>query len=109
MRGGASAMAVALGFVVAGVRLACADTCGAFSLARNESRTFHTGSVYRNVHICNNVLSQGDLTVNIVGRDPIRLAPGMCATQNGNQVTLSNQNPKGSVTVGICQVVGRNR
>jgi hypothetical protein len=108
MPGGASVMAVVLGFVVAGVRLACADTCGAFSLAGSESRTFHTGSVYRNVHICNNVLSEGDLTVIIVGRDPVRLAPGICTTQNGNQVTL-NQNSKGSVTVGICEVVRRNR
>jgi len=94
---------------VAGIRLACADTCSAFSLAGSESRTFHTSSVYRNVHICNNVLSQGDLTVIIVDRDPIRLTPGMCTTQSGNQVTLSNQDSKGSVTVGICQVVGRNR
>jgi hypothetical protein len=109
MHGGALAMAAALDFVVAGVRLACADTCGGFSLAGSESRTFHTGSIYRNVHICNNVLSEGDLTVIIVGRDPIRLAPGICTTQNGNQVTLSNQESKGSVTVGICQVVGRNR
>ena len=109
MHGGASAMAAALGFVVAGVRLACADTCGGFSLAGSESRTFHTGSVYRNVHICNNVLSEGDLTVMIVGRGPVRLAPGICTTQSGNQVTLSNQDSKGSVTVGICQVVGRNR
>jgi len=109
MRGGVSAMAAALGFVAAGVRLACADTCGAFSLAGSESRTFHTGSVYRNIHICNNVLSEGNLTVIIAGRDPIRLAPGICTTQNGNQVTLSNQDSKGSVTVGICQVVGRNR
>jgi hypothetical protein len=106
---GASAMAIALGLIVPAVRLACADTCSAFSLAGSESRTFHTGSVYRNVHICNNVLSGGDLTVIIVGRDPIRLAPGMCTTQNGNQVTLNNQASKGSVTGGICQVVGRNR
>ena len=109
MHGGVSAMAAALGFVVAAVRLACADSCSAFTLAVSESLTFHTGSVYRNVHICNNVLSGGDLTVIIVGRDPIRLAPGICTTQNGNQVTLSNQESKGSVTVGICQVVGRNR
>ena len=102
-------MAAALGLMVAGVRLACADTCSAFSLAGSESRTLHTGSVYRNVHICNNVLSGGDLTVIVVGRDPIRLAPGMCTTQNGNQITLSNQNSKGSVTGGICEVVGRNR
>ena len=109
MHGGASAMAAALGFVVAGVRLASADTCSAFSLAGSESRTFHTGSVYRNVHICNNVLSEGDLTVMIVGRGPVRLAPGICTTQSGNQVTLSNQDSKGSVTGGICEVVGRNR
>jgi hypothetical protein len=109
MHDGASTMAVALGLMVAGVRLACADTCSTFGVAGSESRTFHTGSVYRNVHICNNVLSGGDLTVIIVGRDPIRLAPGMCTTQNCNQVTLSNQDSKGSVTGGICQVVGRNR
>ena len=70
---------------------------------------FHTGSVYRNVHICNNLLSGEDLTVIFVGRDPIRIAPGMCTTQNGNQITLSNHNSKGSVTGGICEVVGRNR
>jgi hypothetical protein len=109
MRGGAFAMAVALGFVVAGVRLASADTCSAFSLAGGQFRDFYTGSVYRNVHICNNVLSGGDLTVIIVGRDAIRLAPGMCTTQAGNQVILSNQDSKGSVTGGICEVVGRNR
>ena len=68
-----------------------------------------SGSVYRNIHICNNVLSEGNLTVIIAGRDPIRLAPGSCTTQNGNQVTLSNQDSKELVTVGICQVVGRNR
>jgi hypothetical protein len=109
MHDGASAMAVALGLIVAGIRLACADTCSAFSLAGSESRTFHTSSVYRNVHICNNVLSGSDLTVILVGRDPVRLAPGMCTTLNGNQVTLSNQASKGSVAGGICQVVGRNR
>lgn len=107
--GAASVIATALSFVVVAVRLAHADTCGAFSLAGSESRIFHTGSVYRNVHICNNLLSGGDLTVIIAGRDPIRLAPGICTTQNGNQVTLSNQDSEGVVTVGICQVVGRNR
>jgi len=109
MHGGASAMAAVVGFVVAGVRFAYADTCSAFSLAGSVSRTFYTGSVYRNVHICNNVLSGGDLTVIVVSRDPIRLAPGMCTTQTGNQVILSNQDSKGSVIGGICQVVGRNR
>jgi hypothetical protein len=109
MHGGASAMAAAVGFVVAGVRFAYADTCSGFSLAGSVSRTFYTGSVYRNVHICNNVLSGGDLTVLISSRDPIRLAPGMCPTQTGNQVILSNQDSKGSVIGGICQVVGRNR
>ena len=109
MHNGTTMMAAALGFVVAGVRLACADTCSAFSIAGSESRAFHTGSVYRNVHICNNLLSGEDLTVIFVGRDPIRLAPGMCTTQNGNQITLSNHNSKGSVTGGICEVVGRNR
>jgi len=53
MHDGASAMAIALGLILARVRLACADTSSAFSLGGSESRTLHTGSVYRNVHICN--------------------------------------------------------
>jgi hypothetical protein len=57
---GCSGSVAALGFVVAGVRFASVDTCSSFILAGSESRTFYTGSVYRNVHICNNVQSPAE-------------------------------------------------
>ena len=69
---------------------ALAGDFGASTLAVGEVRTIHTGVVYREIRICNNVGSAGDLVTVIGGNDPIRLAPGMCERNRGDRFELRN-------------------
>jgi len=68
-----AALAVVL---LAGAALA-ADG-GTFTLAPGEVRSVSVGSTDREIHVCNDLGSAGDLLVVIGDHDPLRLAPGIC-------------------------------
>ena len=64
---------------------------GSPTLAPGETRIIHTGLVYRDIKLCNEYQSQGNLLAVIGSNEAIRLAPGMCAWQPGDSITLSNE------------------
>jgi hypothetical protein len=64
---------------------------GSPTLAPGETRVIHTGLVYRDIKLCNESESQGDLLAVIGSNEAIRLAPGMCAWQPGDSMTLRNE------------------
>jgi hypothetical protein len=76
-------LAVTTGAAVAG--------SGSPALAPGETRIIHTGLVYRDIKLCNESQSQGNLLAVIGSSEAIRLAPGMCASQTGDSITLSNE------------------
>jgi len=76
-------LAVTTGAAVAG--------SGTPTLAPGETRIIHTGLVYRDIKLCNESQSQGNLLAVIGSNEEIRLAPGMCARQPGDTITLSNE------------------
>src|SRR5215468_8866683 len=63
---------------------------GSPSLAAGETRTIHTSGVSRDVKVCNDSVSQGDLLAVIGSNDAVRLAPGMCIWESGDSITLRN-------------------
>ena len=64
---------------------------GSPTLAPGETRIIHTGLVYRDIKLCNESQSQGNLLAIIGGNEAVWLAPGMCARQPGDTITLSNE------------------
>ena len=64
---------------------------GSPTLAPGETRIIHTGLVYRDIKLCNESQSQGNLLAIIGGNEAVWLAPGMCARQPGDTMTLSNE------------------
>ena len=64
---------------------------GSPTLSPGETRIVHTGLVYRDIKLCNESESQGDLMAVIGSNEAIRLAPGMCAWQPGDSMTLRNE------------------
>ena len=64
---------------------------GSPTLAPGETRIIHTGLVYRDIKLCNESQSHGNLLAVIGSNEEIRLAPGMCARQPGDTITLSNE------------------
>ena len=64
---------------------------GSPTLSPGETRIVHTGLVYRDIKLCNESESQGDLLAVIGSNEAIRLAPGMCAWQPGDSMTLRNE------------------
>jgi hypothetical protein len=71
---------------------------GSPTLAPGETRIVHTGLVYRDIKLCNEAQSQGNLLAVIGGNEAILLAPGMCATQPGDSITPINESA-GSVVL----------
>ena len=63
---------------------------GTFTLAPGEVRSVSVGSTDREIHVCNDLGSAGDLTVVIGDHDPLRLAPGICKWEHGGRITLRN-------------------
>jgi len=64
---------------------------GSPTLSPGETRIVHTGLVYRDIKLCNESESTGDLMAVIGSNEAIRLAPGMCAWQPGDSMTLRNE------------------
>lgn len=63
---------------------------GSFTLQAGESRTIRTGSTYRQLKVCNDVESAGQLDAVIGTSDVIHLGPGICAEWSGDTIQLRN-------------------
>ena|SRR6516164_742856 len=51
---------------------------GSTTLTAEETITIRTSVVYRDIKVCNDSASQGDLLAAFGSNEPVRLAPGMC-------------------------------
>ena len=63
---------------------------GSPTLAAGEILTIRTSVVYRDIKVCNDSASQGDLLAAFGSNEPVRLAPGMCHWDHGDRITLHN-------------------
>ncbi len=63
---------------------------GAFTLAPGETRTIRTGATYREIRVCNDVGSGGTVQAIVSNGAAMQLAPGICARDNGDSLTLTN-------------------
>src|SRR5438876_9570572 len=63
---------------------------GSFLLAPGEVRSVSVGSTDREIHVCNDLGSAGDLTVVIGDLDALCLATGICKWDHGGRITLRN-------------------
>ena len=63
---------------------------GSPTLAAGETLTIRTSVVYRDIKVCNDSASQGDLLAVFGSDEPVRLAPGMCQWDRGDRITLRN-------------------
>ena len=64
---------------------------GSTTLAAGEVRTVRTSVTYRDIRVCNNAGSEGDLIAIIGGNDPVDLTPGMCVQNWGDRITMRNE------------------
>ena len=69
---------------------AAAAEFGSFTLQAGESQTIRTGSTYRQLKVCNDTESAGQLDAIIGASDVIHLAPGICAEWSGDTIKLHN-------------------
>jgi len=63
---------------------------GSTTLTAGETLTIRTSVVYRDIKVCNDSASQGDLLAAFGSNEPVRLAPGMCQWDRGDRITLRN-------------------
>ena len=63
---------------------------GSPTLAAGETLTIGTSVVYRDIKVCNDSASGGDLLASFGSDEPVRLAPGMCHWDHGDRITLHN-------------------
>ena len=87
----------ALAVTIAGPAAAGAAEFGSFTLKPGESQTIRTGSTYRQLKVCNDTQSAGQLDAIIGASDVIHLAPGICAEWSGDTIQLRNVS-NGTVT-----------
>jgi hypothetical protein len=80
---------------------------GAFTLAPGEVRSASVGSTDREIHVCNDFGSAGDLVAIIGDHDPLLLAPGVCKWGHGGRITLRNDSK--SIVRCAFQVVGKHQ
>ncbi|HZT20353.1 MAG TPA: hypothetical protein VFA23_13185 [Dongiaceae bacterium] len=73
--------------LLAGQSFAAGDTS---ILAPGQTRMVRAAVVYRDIRVCNDTGSAGDLTVLTGASGPLRLAPGMCEWHRGDGFTLRN-------------------
>jgi hypothetical protein len=69
---------------------AAAAEFGSFTLQAGESQTVRIGSTYRQLKVCNDSESAGQLDAIIGTSDVIHLKPGICAEWNGDTIQLRN-------------------
>ncbi len=63
---------------------------GAFTLQAGQSQTIQIGSTYRQIKVCNDTESAGQLDAVIGTSDVIHLGPGICAEWSGDRIMLHN-------------------
>jgi hypothetical protein len=98
-------LAALMGHFLVGAALAAGG--GYFVLVPGEARTIEIASTYREIHICNDMRSVGDLQVAFPDREPVRLAPGVCRWGHGDHVGLRNDSK--SVVFCLFQIVGKHQ
>jgi len=69
---------------------AAAADFGSFTLQAGQSQTIRIGSTYRQLKVCNDTESAGQLDTIIGTSDVIHLQPGICAEWNGDTIQLHN-------------------
>ena len=82
------ALAVAITSALAGADAFAGS--GSPTLAAGETLTIGTSVVYRDIKVCNDSASGGDLLASFGSDEPVRLAPGMCHWDHGDHITLRN-------------------
>jgi hypothetical protein len=63
---------------------------GAITLGMGESRTVSIGPTFRDLRVCNDATSAGQVVVKIGSSWDRRLSPGQCAQDRGNMIALRN-------------------
>jgi hypothetical protein len=66
------------------------QTFGAVTLGMGESRTVSIGPTFRDLRVCNDATSAGEVVVKIGSSWDRRLSPGRCAQDRGNMIALRN-------------------
>lgn len=69
---------------------AIAADFGSFMLQAGQSQTIRIGSTYRQLKVCNDTESAGQLDAIIGTSDVIHLQPGICAEWSGDTIQLRN-------------------
>jgi len=82
-------------FAVAIAGLAAATSAGAaefgsITLQAGQSQTIRIGSTYRQIKVCNDTESTGQLDAIIGTSDVIHLGPGICGEWSGDTIMLHN-------------------
>jgi hypothetical protein len=83
------AFAVAIAGLAVGSSAGAAEF-GSFTLQPGQSQTIRIGSTYRQLKICNDTESAGQLDAIIGTSDVIHLGPGICAEWSGDTIQLHN-------------------
>ena len=66
------------------------QTFGAITLGMGETRTVSIGPTFRDLRVCNDATSAGEVVVKIGSSWDRRLSPGRCAQDRGNMIALRN-------------------
>jgi hypothetical protein len=67
---------------------AYAGDSGAVLLSEGQTFSVRINGVYRDIRVCNDSGSAGDLIATISRNDPVRLAPGDCRFGQGDRIEL---------------------
>ena len=92
------ALAVAIAGLGAATSAGAAEF-GSFTLQAGQSQTIQIGSTYRQLKLCNDSESAGQLDAVIGTSDVIHLGPGICAEWSGDRIMLHNVS--GGVVSGV--------
>jgi hypothetical protein len=94
--------ATAIALIGAGVSLtsgqAVAANVGIVTLRAGETQTVDIGATGRDMRVCNDFFSSGQIIVTIGGNVPHDLSPGVCAEDIGNRMKIQSL-ASGSATV----------
>jgi hypothetical protein len=70
---------------------AMAADSGRVSLQPGEAKQIYIGSTARELRICNDSTSGGELAITLGSREPFSLVPGRCAYDSGDRIVASNR------------------
>lgn len=80
---------------------------GSFTLAPGEIASIVIGSTYREIRICNDLQSAGELVVVVADHEPFSLAPGLCKSQHGDHIALRNESS--AIVFCVVEVLGKHQ